>query len=370
MKESMKKITVYVVVISVFALIVFLSVAAPILMNSADFSIYNPGWNGCSDLAVRTSELGRIRPNIELAEGKSTEITQRELTGYDVEPYDTSILIIGPDQEFTEGEKEFLDDFLREGGRLMLADSYGTGNTLLEGLDTNSSFYSDPVLDLAFDKEPHFGIAYDVEEHELTQNVSHVMLNNPTGIDKDEEAVSLLNSSRASWMERDGEKIREGPFPLLTVEGYGEGELILVSDPSLFINSMRDKMDNDIFVQNMLLYLSEGRENMIFDESKREMNFVYRMVYTGSYPGRTTSALIVLAAMGVSISIIFPESKNNLLEKGGDLLLFFSKEEEDEMDPMTKVLNNHPEWDKNKLQMINDRFIKSGNGDGEIERSR
>ncbi|MFP3871840.1 MAG: DUF4350 domain-containing protein [Candidatus Natronoplasma sp.] len=368
---NMKKITIYIVVMSIFALILFLSVSAPLLMNDADFSIYNPGWNGCSDMAVRTEELGKFTPNIELSEGKSTDVTQRELTEYDVEADETSMLIIGPRQEFTESEKRYIDEFLEEGGRLLLADNFGSGNSLLEGLDTNSSFHSAPLLDLAFDKDPHFGVAYDVREHEMTRNISHVMLNNPTAIDKGEEAVSLLNSSRGSWLD-EGESTSEEDrdhkqYPLITVEDYGKGELILISDPSIFINSMRDKMDNDILRRNLLNFLSEGRENIIFDESKREMDFVYRVIYRGEYPERTTSAVIVLAVTGVSLFVLFPESKSVVVDRGMKLLHPILRKEEEEKDPLTKVLNNHPDWDKNKLQMIDERFIKSDDGDGEIE---
>ncbi len=368
MRPNMKKVTIYIVVVSIFALIFFMSVSAPLVVNDTDFSIYNPGWNGCSNLAVRTAEMGRFTPNIELAEGSRTEITQRELTEYDVEADNTSILIIGPKQEFTEQEKDYVDSFLKRGGRLLLADNFGSGNSLLQGLETNSTFHTDPLLDLAFDKEPHFGVAYDVREHELTQNVSHVMLNGPTAVDKSEHATSLLNSSRASWLDERGEGEQPSEdkhhrqYPLITVENYGEGELILVSDPSIFINSMKDRMDNEVLIQNMLGYLSRGRDNIIFDESKREMDFVHRVIYTGNYPGRTTTAFMIFVGIGVSIFMLFPEGKKIFIEKGRKSLLFFTREDSKEA-PLTKVLNKHPDWDKKKLQMINDRFIETKDGD-------
>lgn len=370
MRAGMKKITIYIIVISVSALIFFLSISAPLLANDADFSIYNTGWNGCSDLAKRTEELGSFTPNIQVTEGSRTEITQKELTEYNVKANNTSILIIGPRQEFTDKEKGYVDRFLRRGGRLLLADNFGSGNSLLEGLETNSTFHSDPLLDLAFDKEPHFGVAYDVREHELTRNVSHVMLNGPTAIDKSEQSTSLLNSSRGSWLDDGGEEPSESKdyrrYPLITVESYGEGELILISDPSIFINSMKDRMDNEVLIENLLGYLSEGRENIIFDESKREMNFVYGIMYSGNYPGRTTSAFILLVGLGISTVILFPESKSITIEKLRKLLLIFGRETSEE-DPLTKVLNKHPEWDRKKLRMINDRFIETREGDGEVE---
>jgi len=362
LKEKMNKITIYIVAIGIFFLILFLTLSAPIVVTDSDFSIYNTGWNGCSELAVKTHETGSFTPNIELAEGKRTEVTQKELTEYDVVPENTGMMIIGPRQEFSDESVEFVDEFLQNGGKLMLADDFGSGNSLLDGLDTDSSFDTAPLLDLSFEKKPKFGVAYNVTEHPVTDNVSQVMLNAPTAIDKEENATTILTSSKASWLDENENNMKDEdePFkeyPLITVEGYGEGELILVSDPSIFINSMLDKRDNRALSANILEYLSRGRTDLIFDESHREMSFINRIIYTGEVPNRIVGSLLLIFGLTIGIYQTWTESKQSVINKVKNILSRFLEEEEDE-EPITKVLNNHPDWDKDKVKMINDRFIK------------
>ncbi len=369
MKEKMTKFTIYIIAIAIFFLILFLAISAPIVINESEFSIYNPGWNGCSDLAVKTREMGSFTPNIEVAEGKRTEVTQKDLTEYDVEPEKTGMIIIGPRQEFSGETRDYVHDFLRDGGKLVLADDFGSGNSLLNGLETNSSFRSSPLLDLSYEKKPKFGVAYNTTEHRINDNVSQVMLNSPTAIDKDENATTLLRSSKASWLDENENGVKDDEesykeYPLITMESYGDGELILVSDPSIFINSMLDKKDNRELSVNLLDYLSQGRSDLIFDESHREMSFVNRMIYTGRGSNQVTAVLLLIFGLGVGGYHAWSESRNIILNKIKKLLSFFIGEEKEE-EPIAKVLNNHPDWDKDKLEMINERFIKGDEKFGE-----
>lgn len=360
------KLTTYIVLVFVFGLLLFLSVMGPVVTSNADFSIYNSGWNGCSHLVGRTREAGDFRPNIRL-EGRKSEVVTKEITDYDIKANNTSMFIIGPSDEFTAEETEFIDRFLKEGGKLLLADDFGSGNSLLSGLNTNSSFYSRPLLDLSFDKEAHFGIAYDVREHRLTEDVSQVMLNNPTGIRKDEDSVSLLNSSKTAWLS-DGSDRNYDKYPLITIEDYGEGELILFSDPSLFTNSMKEKVDNELLIKNTIEYISEGNEQILIDESKRDVDLLFRMVYTGNYPGRNVTALILLLVIGIGIYRvgIYPKTKDKtvldllilLFLKVRSLLFSEEEEEEEEKDPLDEILEENPEWNRKKLEKIDERFIK------------
>ena len=279
MSRALKKITLYIIITSIVLLILFFSLSAPMITSNSDFSVYNPGWNGCSDLAVRTNEIGKFTPNLRLVNGRSIEVTQKELTSYSLYPNSTSLMILGPEESFSKAEVEYVHDFIEGGGILVLSDDFGQANSLLQGLNTSSKFYGEPVLDLSFEKKPDFGVAYEVQDHKLTMNVSLVLLNKPTGIIPDENSTSLLNTSKASWIDRNDNGIhnpgeRKGHVPLLTIEDYGEGKLILVSDPSIFINSMREELDNDILTNNILDYSSENRKNVIFDESPREINLL------------------------------------------------------------------------------------------------
>ncbi len=368
MMSGRNKITIYIITIAIFFLILFFSISAPILVSESDFSIYNPGWNGCSDLAVKTREMGNFAPNIELAEGTQTEVTQRELSEYEVEPENTGLMMIGPRQGFEQENIEYVHDFLQEGGIAVIADDFGTGNTLLEGLDTNSSFHPYPLLDLAFEEKPERGVSYNFTEHDITQEVSQVELNSPTAIDKDENATTLMRSSEASWLDENENGVKDEDesfeqYPLMTTEEYGEGELILVSDPSIFINSMLERKDNRQLAENILDHLSEGRANIIFDESHREISFLYRIVYTGELPNRIIAVLLSLVGLSIGIYSTVSEDDKGFFEKIRYIILHFVGEEEEETDTVGKVLNDHPDWDEEKLKMINERFIEGEIGD-------
>lgn len=369
MNSTANRVTIYIITIAIFFLILFLSISAPIVVNESEYSIYNTGWNGCSDLAVKTREMGSFTPNIELVEGKKTEVTQKELSEYEVKPENTGLMILGPRQEFSEESIAYVDSFLKDGGLVVLSDDFGSGNDLLNGLDTNSSFYSSPLLDLAFEKKPELGVSYNITEHNMTENVSHVMLNSPTAVSKDPNATTIMSSSEASWLDGNENRIKDEDesferYPLITTENYGEGELVLVSDPDIFINSMQKKKDNSVLSENMLEYLSEGRSNIIFDESHREMSFLYGVIYTGNISNRIIGTLVLLVGLGIGIHSTISKGDEDLFEKIRKMISYFIGGEEREKGKVGKVLNNHPDWDKDKLKMINERFIEGEKGDG------
>ncbi|MFO8110188.1 MAG: DUF4350 domain-containing protein [Thermoplasmata archaeon] len=347
MKENVKRFVFYISVISVIALIFFLSMFAPMVSTSADFSIYNTGWNGCSSLAVRTYETGNFVPNLELADGDEIEVVQRDLTSYRVEPTNTSIVFIGPDKSFGGDEISYIHSFLMSGGMVLLADDFGTGNTLLQGLNTTSSFRTEPLMDLSFEKSPHFPVIFDIAPHPLTEGVEMLMLNHPTALRLDPNATSVFNSSSASWL-KDGPQGRQH---ILSIENYGEGELILLSDPSLLINSMLDKRDNRQLIVNMIDHLTEERARVIFDESHRSMNILYSMVYNYSPPSETTIFLLMGVGFAAStVAVLYMDWRKLLLFP----MRLFRKEER--QDVVEKVLKENPDWDERKLRIIYKRF--------------
>ncbi len=361
--EFLKRITLYILIGSIVLLILFLSLSAPVVTTDADFSVYNPGWNGCSDLAVKTNQMGKFTHKLELKNGESMDITQKELTQYSLSSNKSSLVILGPKQKFTKRETNYIDSFMVKGGIVVLSDDFGKGNTLLDGLNTSSRFIGKPVLDLSFEKKPDFGVAYNVRESDLTNNVSYVLLNRPTGIVPDRNSTSYMNTSEASWVDRNnngmhdpGEKRRN--IPLLTMEDYGKGKLILVSDPSIFINSMREELDNRVLTNNILDYASSGRDNVVFDESHREVNLMQGMVYRDQYPSETITFLILIVGFGVSLFIIIPGFKNIILNAIMYVLSLIIPSE-DEKDIIDELLEEHPEWDKDKLEMIYDKFSKT-----------
>jgi len=353
---NMRSFLKYLIIGAVVSLLFFLSMAAPIITSNSDFSIYNNGWNGCSSLAVRTYEAGSFVPNLVL-DGGETDVAQRELTSYDVLPSDTSIVIIGPRREFSPGVADHIHNFLMDGGKLILADDFGSGNSLLGELETDSRFSGEPLLDLSFEKKPQFVVAYDISTHNLTEGVDFLMLNHPSTLRPGSDSQVLINSSSASWLDLDDDGIPgpedpRGGFPILSIESYGDGELVLLSDPSVLINSMIERMDNDRFAENLLDYISQDRNRVIFDESHRDISAAYALVYTIRPPSRHSVMVLIGLTFLLSVMVVFPKSFKAQAKR---LFRIFGRSELDE-DPLEKVLNENPDWDENKLKMIYERF--------------
>ncbi len=357
---KMKSITLYIIMVSMILFMLFISMATPMVTNSADFSIYNPGWNGCSNLARRTYESGKFIPNLQLESGDDIQVVQRGLTTYRQPPRASALIFLGPERAFTSHEIAFVHNFLDRGGMVLLADDFGSGNTLLRGLKgTSSAFLQFPLLDLSFEKNPHFGVAYNIRGHEITGNTTRVLLNKPAAISPDENATALIYSSRASWLDRNFNGLRDeneptGEFPLLTVEKYGNGTLILLSDPSVLINSMLGKMDNNALAEDLFGYISRERENVIFSESHRDYNLVYNIVFDMRYPPKTLTLAAAFIAIITTVFIVDPGYKERTARVIRKYI--FREKMKGPEDPVTKLLNNHPHWDEHKLKMIRDRF--------------
>ncbi len=265
---------------SVFATavtVLALSMVSPAVSSTADFSIFNTGWNGASSMAVSTYRAGAFVPSFEVRNtGADLEVVTTGLLDMDLDPATTALAVIGPTEPFTDQEATKVGAFVRAGGMLLLADDFGTGNTLLEKMGAGSRLSGLLVMDLAFDKRPEFPVCFDIEEDGLTANVTTLLLNYPSSIAPGEDAVVLARTSIASWLDEDGDRAQDwdeplGPFPVLAREGMGEGTVILLSDPSVLINGMRDQADDGTLADNIVSGMCLGRTAVLFDEGHRDL---------------------------------------------------------------------------------------------------
>ncbi len=263
-------------VIAVAVALLAVSMTAPAISTTEDFSIFNSGWNGTSGLAVMTYRTGKFVPTFQV-ESTGTDITvaQRGLTTVAPDPRTSALIIIGPAKDFTDAEGTLVGDFVREGGRLVLADDFGTGNSLLTKMGAGSRFSGHLVMDLSFEKQPEFSVVFDIRPDPLTTNVSTLLFNYPSSITIDVLTTSVIAySSIASWRDINGNKLQDpgepmGPFPLIARENLGLGTIILLSDPSVLINGMRSHMDNQAFAENLVAEVCRDRTEVYFDESHR-----------------------------------------------------------------------------------------------------
>jgi hypothetical protein len=240
------------------AFAVFLSV---ILMLSVTYywpiqEAYHPlnsGWNGCSEAAGLTKN-GTL------------------VMSYDKPlPNGSSLLaIIGPSLNFSRSDSSRISSFLEGGGTVLLADDFGTGNTLLEAVNASVRLSGKPFLDLYYySKNASFPLVSDFSPGSLTANITTILLNRPSNvlIGNSSQVTILASSSPFSFTGRSGDN-RPSPnnpltsYPVIVETKIGRGLLVLISDPDLFTNEMIVLYDNMKLFQNLLVM---GHGSLFFD---------------------------------------------------------------------------------------------------------
>ncbi|MEN8210044.1 MAG: DUF4350 domain-containing protein, partial [Candidatus Fermentibacteria bacterium] len=233
MIQQVKTAYMYLIVIGIGVMLFVFSTFIPVISSDADFSIYNSDWNGCSNLGRDVYEGGSFVPTIDISGSSGDTILHSPLNELErIEPAETSIFIIGPQTGFSDEEIDFLSEFLGKGGKLLIADDFGSGNELLSALGTDTRISRTPMFDLAFDRNVNFSVSTEMSDHPITRDVSMLIFNIPYTITPSDKAVAVFNSSRTSWLdvidnqEKDEEE-PSGPFPMMTSERYGKGELVV-----------------------------------------------------------------------------------------------------------------------------------------------
>ena len=272
-----KRLYVITATMAVAMLILILSLVASILSTAEDFSIYNTGWNGTSELAIAAYRSGSVVPTLAISStGSDLEVVHLPLGSFELDPAKSSLIIIGPTKPFTAEEGDLVGDFVRKGGRLLLANDFGSGNSLLRGMNASSRFSGNLLMDLAFEKQPEFSVCFDFNrDNNITTGVTTVLMNFATTIDMRGNSSEIAMSSVASYQDMNGDRLRnwsepEGPFPVIATERLGLGEILLFSDPSIFINDMITRADNEVLANNSMLFVEEGGRDVYFDESHRD----------------------------------------------------------------------------------------------------
>ena len=360
MNSSTRRLYQFLILGGIGILLFILAFATPFFHNSSDFSMYNPSWNGCSSIAIKTYETGKLQPTFYFEENELT-LAQRSFAEYDLNADNSTILIIGARSTFSTLEGKYIKNFLENGGMIFLADDFGTSNDLLDQINATSRFSGGLLLDLSFEKKASFVTVFDFFDHShpILSNVTHILLNYPSSIVAGDNTTVLAVSTEVSWLdenENGKEDVGEpsGPFPILIIERYGKGEIVLFSGPSLLINSMEDQLDNSMFKENLFQYLYAGSETVIIDESHRDISMILHLSYIfPSTIGLEVKISIILLAICAFI-VGFTSIPKEILKKLEGLIVR-SKEssEEKSLDRIIdEVAKRHPSWKKKKLEDI------------------
>ena len=244
MKNNYKKTLVIICIVLFIGVLRF-------SQNRDDFSTYNPEWNGGNQIKNELSENHTVI---------SMPFTD-DLSAYD--PGTTAFIILRPENNFSQKDMGIIKKFIENGGLLIVADDFGSGNDLLNILTTQIAFSNMLMLD---DVNYWENITFPIANAYMT-NVSNITMNFPTSlIIKDDSVKILASSSTFSWLSTGNmERGSGGQYPIIASTASGKGTIIAIADPSIFINSMLSMSDNGLLLGKLV----ENRNIIIFDEKMR-----------------------------------------------------------------------------------------------------
>jgi hypothetical protein len=150
-----------------------------------------------------------------------------------------------------------LKTFLGNGGTLVIMDDYGYGNSILEYLNVDCRFSGAPLLDPLFCYKNQWFPKITDFAPSVNKNIKEVVLNHATALINTGKVDLLAWSSSSSFLDQNGNELLnkgelQGPLPVAARQQIGKGSIILVSDPSILINSMLGQGDNARFLNNLI----------------------------------------------------------------------------------------------------------------------
>jgi hypothetical protein len=198
------------------------------------FDLAGSDWEGAAELVrLARAELGAPRV-----------IATSQIDFSDLKPED-GLLLLYPERSLDIDE---LTKFMRAGGRVIMLDDFGRGESLLStfGMKRLPSPRS-PAESLRHN--PQLALAEPASAHPVVADVNRVVTNHPTGLGHPDLSPVL--------------KIRSGvggePDVAVAVAGaVGQGRLLAVGDPSIVMNSMLRYSGNKTFARGLVRYAVDG----------------------------------------------------------------------------------------------------------------
>jgi hypothetical protein len=214
----------------VLAIAVAILLAAP-FANARPFDVIGGDWEGCADFV----RLARD----DLGDGRVRALERLDLSA--LRPID-SVIVLHPEKTLDVGSYA---RFMKDGGRVVLFDDYGTGDALLEHFSLHRIAAPENPDKTLLDN-PQLAIAEPDSAHPVVAGVSRVVLNHATGI-RHNDLSSLLVIHTAG-----------GDAVNVAVAGMvGKGRFLAVGDPSIVMNRMLRYPGNRAFARGVVAYAAD-----------------------------------------------------------------------------------------------------------------
>lgn len=294
----------YLILLSFAIFLIISPISVPLFQSTAEFSIFNQNWNGCSKFIEEALESSSVHPILS------------PLDSFGIGSRRGTLLIIGPDLGYSSEEIEEIKLFLQKGGTLVLMDDFGTGNQILEGLNLSARFSRRDFTEIFYEGNGSLPEIIRITDPELSRGVDRITLNVPSFITGAEGEIysSRISISSGSF----GERI------IMAELRYGEGRIILFSDPSVFINEMFPL--NEKFIEN---FIERNFEGDVYVDEAHHSNFNLYQTGTVVLKREVDRNLLFLAFFSVALFSIFIESRTHERVLGFILRRFRKEEESD-----------------------------------------
>ena len=232
----MKKITLLLVII---ALVVLALLAGQFYFSQQDMGLSNPYWNGMSQVG------GDIKPlyNVSALSGAGAG---------------TTFLVLSPQENFTAAESSEVRSFMERGGITVVMDDYGDANSLLQNIGSPITLDQVPLCqDRDYYLTPSFPIITDINPSLVTANVSSIVFDHPVSLNVTGNVSVIASTSQLAWLDLNDNGLLDknepsGGYTVAAQANYSNGQLIVIGDPDILINSMQDKGDNRVLASDLV----------------------------------------------------------------------------------------------------------------------
>jgi hypothetical protein len=267
-----------------YALAVTIGLALVVAASTtgAAFGVYNPAWDGTSDVR-------------ELADQHTDSRVLLDTSAYERGAANGTVaVILSPTEPYGSNDTRRVREFVNGGGTLVIADDFGPhSNSLLNEVGASARFNGTQLRDERhYYRAPSLPVATNVSETRYTNGVDQLTLNKGTAVDAGNATVVATTSSFA-YLDRNGtgnlsagDELDE--YPVVTTERVGDGRVIAVGDPSLFINAMLSQPDNTAFAAALF----DTHDRALLDYS-----------HAGEQPPLAAAALIFRSSTALQLGV-------------------------------------------------------------------
>ena len=316
--------------------------------SSAAFGAYNSQWDGTGELRNVAADAGA---NVTVG----TNVSQYPTTGAD----STVAVVLSPAEPYSPNERTRIAAFVRSGGTLVVAEDYRPeGNALLATVGADARFDGRPVYDNRnYYRNSSLPEVTPTGDYPETAGVDTVVLNYGTTV-RAGNATTLVTTSEYAYLDTNGDGELDGAEqlasrPVVTSEPVGDGRVIAVSDPSLFVNAMLERGDNRQFVRNLIA----SHDDTLLDYS-----------HAGSVPPvaaavlavqRSDALLLLCGVVLVGALLAYGRRFDERLR--GRLREYSGRESDPNLsrDGVEKYLRaRHPDWEATQVERVTEAIIK------------